>query len=73
MELKAAFDKFYENHFGSRELTFALLYGFPIGIRFEIGTGTVYDETYIENAVSRVCSIFDVLFNKPNGNFISCL
>ena len=70
MDLKATFDKFYENHFGNRELTFALLYGFPIGIRFEIGIGTVYDETYIKNAVSRVSSIFDMLFSKTDTIFV---
>jgi len=70
MELKAEFDQFYESHFGNRELTFAMLYAFPFGIRFEIGTGDTYDATYVKNAVFRVSSIFDALFSKTDTIFI---
>ena len=68
--LKAEFDRFYESHFGKQELTFALLYGFPYGIRFEIGMGEVYDETYIKNGVARGRAIFDALFGKTDRVYV---
>ena len=48
-----------------------VFYNFPIGIRFEIGTGKVYNTMgkpsgiYVSQALNRVNSIFDSAF--PNG------
>ena len=72
MGLKAEFDNFYKNAFGDWELLHRVFYNFPIGIRFEIGTGYYSDkgETYVKDAVCRAKTIFAELFDENDDIFL---
>jgi len=70
LELKVEFDDLYKSHFGDNELMSPVFYRFPIGIRYEMGIGLVYDEAYIKSVVSRAISIFRELFNNDDVIYI---
>ena len=70
LKLKTEFDNLYKVHFGDNELISPVFYRFPIGIRYEMGTDLIYDETYIESVVSRAILIFRELFDKDDTIYI---
>jgi len=69
LKLKDEFDKFYTCHF-NHELASPIFYGFPVGIRYEIGIGSVYDKVYVKSAVNRALAIFNELFNEGDDIYL---
>lgn len=58
---------------GASKIEHPIFYNFPVGIRFEIGTGETFDSErnvlpeYISQAINRACQIFDEVFpTKPD-------
>ncbi len=63
-------------NYGIAEIVHPIFQHFPAGIRFEIGTGELYDEegnlreAYASNALYRVNHIFEAAFVICLGNYI---